>query len=171
MKLFFPLIWITLHILAIGDSLTVGWPFEPGYVQYMPMPYEIQTCAQGGWTFEDALDIMPECLESHPDLVLLWLGTNDDLQGVWSTDQYNRALEVIRMYAPGARVLVGALPEVPALPLASEHNQELLEAGYNLVPFALEDGDIWQDGLHLTDQGYRAVADDWRAAIIQPSDR
>ena len=157
------------QIVVLGDSLSA--PYSVAKDEAWPallakrLPTPINSAASGGAklaTFCDALDRQPV----FDSLVIVELGGNDVLAStpIRTYGQHLNEL-LLRLHAGGNQIV---LLEVPASPLAPWYDwvQQHLARRYRvrLIPKRLLAdlifaGDNTQDGLHLTADGHRQMAD------------
>ncbi|HKV60253.1 MAG TPA: SGNH/GDSL hydrolase family protein [Ktedonobacteraceae bacterium] len=136
-------------------------------------------------TVHDALSLeLPIALDSHPDLVTIWLGVNDIVAKVppasYASD-LNALLTRLRTNAPHARIAIANVPDLTLLPAFAQADQQALTQqiqAYNAIiasaaqqhhavlvdlttqSYNLQDHPeyISSDGLHPTDIGYQQLA-------------
>ncbi|QHC67039.1 GDSL-type esterase/lipase family protein [Rathayibacter oskolensis] len=160
-------------VLFIGDSIIQGG----AWAEWLTASTVVDE-GVGGATTADVVARLPELIEQAPDTVVVLVGTND-LAWHRTTEHVVRNIETIvatfRRDLPDIRILViSVLPRGHEFaPQIREINRHLWQfaptahAGYlDLWPvLAGEDGGILpeysEDGLHLTESGYRA----WREAL------
>lgn len=139
-----------------------------------------------GISLHDALNSeLPVALDSHPNLVTIWLAVNDLADNVpissYSHD-LNLMLSRLQANAPSARILIANVPDLALLPYFSKYNLQELQKriqAYNatiasiarqhhviLVDLSQQNYNlkvhteyISNDGLHPTDLGYRQLAE------------
>lgn len=136
-------------------------------------------------TLHDALSLeLPIALDSHPDLVTIWLGVNDIVAKVPANayaNDLNTLLSRLRANAPHARIAIANIPNLTLLPAFAGANQQALTQqiqAYNAIiasaapryqailvdltlqSYNLQDHPeyISSDGLHPTDIGYQQLA-------------
>ena len=134
----------------------------------------------------DALNLeLPVALDSHPDLVTIWLAVNDLANNVpISSYSHDLDLMVSRLQAnsPLARILIANVPDLALLPYFSKYDPQVLQQrilAYNatiagiarhhhviLVDLSQQNYNlkvhpeyISNDGLHPTDLGYLQLAE------------
>ena len=124
-----------------------------------------------GQTVADTLATLDAQLQGTDDVrtVVVWAGTNDVLRDV-PPEQVHRDLDQLLTRVgelrAGADVLVLTLPPLPARPAEVEAvNARITEAAehagasiVDVLPALTGDGLLQDDGVHLTDAGYRAAA-------------
>ncbi len=143
-------------------------------------------------TVHDALNLeLPVALDSHPDLITIWLGVNDIVAKVPAnsyTSDLNTLLSRLRANSPHARIAIANIPDLTLLPFiaqadpqvltqqiqayntviasAAQQNQAILvdltQQNYNLRTHS---DYINSDGLHLTDIGYQQLANVFYQAL------
>jgi acyl-CoA thioesterase-1 len=159
-------------IAVVGDSLSTlqGYPdSDLSWPEYLRGEFAITNLAQPGATAADGLHQASEIPE-RTDVVIVFLGGNDLLGGTPSAryaEDFDRLLSQISR--PGRQVY---LVELPLIPLSYPYGWSLRQAaakhGAVLVPRrvvanVLASETATSDGLHLTRQGARAMADSiWR---------
>jgi acyl-CoA thioesterase I len=139
-----------------------------------------------GIQVHDALNLeLPVALDSHPDLVTIWLAVNDLANNV-SISSYSHDLDLmvsrLQTNAPSARILIANVPDLALLPYFSKYNPQELQQRiqiYNatiasivrqhhviLVDLSQQNYNlkdhpeyISNDGLHPTDLGYLQLAE------------
>ncbi|HEU0000319.1 MAG TPA: SGNH/GDSL hydrolase family protein [Ktedonobacteraceae bacterium] len=145
-------------------------------------------------TVHDALSLeLPIALDSHPDLITIWLGVNDIVAKV-PPDTYasdlNTLLSRLRANAPHARIAIANIPDLTLLPAFAQADQQALTRqmqAYNTIiasaaqryqaalvdlttqSYNLQDHPeyISSDGLHPTDIGYQQLAKLFYQALQQ----
>jgi lysophospholipase L1-like esterase len=164
-------------VLFLGDSITEGGSWDER------LPNE-RTLNQGigGDTTDGVLARLDRVVAAAPDVIVLLIGTNDFGNHRKSAEHVVRNVETIlvtlRRELPGVRLLL-----VSILPRQAEYAPRIEEANRHLRQFvatchaqyldawpALADGDhlaakYTEDGLHLTDDGYRAYTDELVPAL------
>jgi lysophospholipase L1-like esterase len=180
--------------VAIGASETFGIGTDAPYSENWPTdlvsllgPAHIHLINLGipSILIHDALSLeLPVAIDTHPDLVTIWLGINDIANDV-PVNNYAHDLDTLlrRLQAssPHVRIAIANIPDLTLLPYFATFDQQMLrqqiqeyntviasivqrhhvilvdltQQGYNLQnhPEYISD-----DGLHLTDLGYRQLA-------------
>lgn len=125
--------------VAIGASETFGTGADNPKTQnypadlsvHLPQGTRLDNLGYPGWTAEDALSgELPIALDDKPDLVTVWLGTNDILQQVSLTD-YQRSMDSIlkQLSADGhPHIAVANIPNLVLLPRFYSADQTALTA-------------------------------------------
>ena len=155
-------------VLFLGDSITALGSWD----SWLP---DEQTLNQGisGDTTDGVLARLDAVVAEQPEVIVLLIGTNDFGNHRASAEHVVRNVETIlvtlRRELPGVRLLL-----VSVLPRQAEYTAKIEEANRHLRQFvatchaqyldawpALADGDhlderFTEDGLHLTEEGYRA---------------
>ncbi|WP_248703309.1 GDSL-type esterase/lipase family protein [Curtobacterium sp. MWU13-2055] len=155
-------------VLFLGDSITAQGSWD----SWLP---DEQTLNQGisGDTTDGVLARLDAVIAEQPEVIVLLIGTNDFGNHRASAEHVVRNVETIlvtlRRELPGVRLLL-----VSVLPRQAEYTAKIEEANRHLRQFvatchaqyldawpALAGGDhlddrFTDDGLHLTDEGYRA---------------
>ena len=194
-----------LTYVAIGASETFGTGADDPYRQNWPTDLaallgsnhvHLINLGVPGILIHDALSMeLPIALDSHPDLVTVWLGVNDITSNVDPTS-YARDLSTLisRLQAnnPRARIAIANIPDLALLPAFSNADQQALlqqVQAYNdviasvaqryhliLVDFTTQNYNlkahpeyISDDGLHPTESGYQQVAKLFYAALQRTS--
>lgn len=183
----------SLVFVAIGASETFGtganfparqnWPTDLS--ARLPAGAQVINLGIPGVTAHEALQgELPEAMDAHPDIVSVWLGTNDIIQNV-TLAQYQQDLDAILTKLetlPHVHVAVANLADLTLLPRFSSDDQTTLKqlvAQWNAVisQEILAHHDILvdiyghtseltshpeylsADGLHPSTQGYQQIAD------------
>ncbi|MEN0103276.1 MAG: GDSL-type esterase/lipase family protein [Curtobacterium sp.] len=155
-------------VLFLGDSITAGGTWDERFPDERTLNLGIS-----GDTTDGVLERLDEVVQAAPDAIVLLIGTNDFGNHRKSAEHVVRNVETIlvtlRRELPGVRLLL-----VSILPRQAEFTPRIEEANRHLRQFvatchaqyldawpALADGDhlaeqYTEDGLHLTDDGYRA---------------
>src|SRR6266516_5139496 len=180
--------------VAIGASDTFGIGTSDPYTQNRPtdlaekLGQKVHLINLGipGITLHDALNIeLPVALDSHPELVTIWLGVNDIANKV-PINSYSHDLDLmltrLESQATSAHILIANIPDLTLLPYFTSYNQQILHQTieeYNvtiaheaqqhhaiLVNLSLQNYNlrdhpeyISNDGLHPTDLGYLQIAE------------
>ncbi|MBT2501171.1 GDSL-type esterase/lipase family protein [Curtobacterium sp. ISL-83] len=169
-------------VLFLGDSITAGGSWDA----WLP---DERTVNQGvnGDTSDGVLQRLEAVVAEQPEVIVLLIGTNDFGSHRASVEHVVRNVETIlvtlRRELPGARLLL-----VSILPRQAEFSTKIEEANRHLRQFvatchaqyldawpALADGDhlderFTDDGLHLTEDGYRAYLDELVPALERVRD-
>lgn len=181
--------------VAIGASETFGLGTEDPYSQnwsadlagMLGPKVHLINLGIPGIRIHDALSVeLPIALDSHPNLVTIWLAVNDLADNV-PIDSYSHDLNLMLSHlqaaAPHARILIANVPDLTLLPYFNnnKYNQRALRnsiQAYNsaiaaivqqhhiiLVNFTQQNYNlrahpeyISRDGLHPTDLGYEQIA-------------
>ncbi|GAA3338228.1 hypothetical protein GCM10017714_08540 [Curtobacterium pusillum] len=155
-------------VLFLGDSIT-----EQGSWDTWLPDERIVNLGIGGDTTDGVLARLDAVVAEQPEVIVLLIGTNDFGNHRASVEHVVRGVEsvlvTLRRELPGVRLLL-----VSILPRQAEYAAKIEEANRHLRQFvatchaqyldawpALADGDhlddrFTDDGLHLTDEGYRA---------------
>ncbi len=187
---------ISDHItyVAIGASDTFGIGTSDPYMENWPtdladkLNQKVHLINLGipGITLHDALSLeLPVALDSHPELITIWLGVNDIIDKV-PVLSYSHDLDImlarLTSAAPSARILIANIPDLTLLPYFGSYNQQELHhtiEEYNLIVaqeahqhhailVSMSDQNynlkghpeyISNDGLHPTDLGYLQIAE------------
>jgi acyl-CoA thioesterase I len=180
--------------VAIGASDTFGIGTSDPYTQNWAtdlaekLGHNVHLINLGipGISLHDALSSeLPVALDSHPDLVTIWLAVNDLANNVpisnYSHD-LNLLLNRLQTNAPSAHILIANVPDLALLPYFSSYNPQELQKRiqtYNasiasisqqhhviLVDLSQQNYNlkdhpeyISNDGLHPTDLGYLQLAE------------
>jgi lysophospholipase L1-like esterase len=183
-----------INYVAIGASDTFGIGTSDPYSQNWPtdltekLGQKVHLINLGipGISLHDALNLeLPVALDSHPELVTIWLGVNDIVDHV-PIHSYSHDLDFmlkrLRSQAPSARILIANIPDLTLLPYFATYNQQLLHQQieqYNativheaqqyhafLVDLSQQNYNLREhpeyisnDGLHPTDLGYLQLAE------------
>lgn len=164
-------------VLFLGDSITAGGAWD----ERLPEEHTVNQ-GIGGDTTDGVLERLDAVVAQSPDVIVLLIGTNDFGNHRKSAEHVVRNVETIlvtlRRELPGVRLLL-----VSILPRQAEYTPRIEEANRHLRQFvatchaqyldvwpALADGDhlaeqYTEDGLHLTDAGYRAYTDELVPAL------
>jgi lysophospholipase L1-like esterase len=139
-----------------------------------------------GILLHEALNIeLPVALDSHPDIVTIWLAVNDLANNV-PISSYSHDLDLmlsrLQANAPSARIAIANVPDLALLPSFSKYNPHALEQRIQMYNAAINSTarqyhvilvDLSQqnynlkthpeyisdDGLHPTDLGYLQLAE------------
>jgi len=155
-------------VLFLGDSITEQGSWDA----WLPDERTVNQ-GVGGDTTDGVLARLDAVVAEQPEVIVLLIGTNDFGNHRASVEHVVRGVESIlvtlRRELPGVRLLL-----VSVLPRQAEYAAKIEEANRHLRQFvatchaqyldvwpALADGDhlddrFTEDGLHLTDEGYRA---------------
>lgn len=136
----------TLTYVALGASDTFGigaddpytenWPDQ--LAQLLKQPVHLLNLGVPGITVHAALRTeLPVALDSHPDLVTVWLAVNDLATGV-TLPAYSHDLDTLlgqlQAAAPRAQIVVGNIPDLTSVPFFAQMDPRILRqhmAGYN----------------------------------------
>jgi lysophospholipase L1-like esterase len=180
--------------VAIGASDSFGLGTDEPYLENWPTDLagllgsshlHLINLGIPGVTVQDVLNLeLPIALDSHPDLVTIWLGVNDIVDRV-SPDNYasnlNTLLARLRAASPRALIAIANIPDLTVLPYFSGYDPQVLTAqiqAYNmiiasaarrygaiLVDLAQENYNLQAhpeyisgDGLHPNEIGYEQLA-------------
>jgi lysophospholipase L1-like esterase len=187
--------------VAIGASDTFGigtydpyddnWPTDLA-AQLGPSHIHLINLGIPDITIHDALNLeLPVALDSHPDLITIWLGVNDIVAKVpansYASD-LNTLLSRLRVNSPHARIAIANIPDLTLLPFFAQADPQVLTRqiqAYNTVIASAAQQyqailvDLTQqnynlqahpeyinsDGLHLTDIGYQQLANVFYQAL------
>lgn len=189
-----------LTYVAIGASDTFGIGTDEPYTENWaadlaarigPGVHLINLGIPGILT-QKALSVeVPVALDSHPDLITIWLGVNDIAEHV-PVARYAPDLDLLlsrlQAGAPRARIAIAGLPDLTLLPYFHSFDQQALQRqtlAYNAAIAAIAQrhgailidlypyGDelkshpeyIADDGLHLTTRGYARLAEQFYQAL------
>ena len=180
--------------VAIGASDTFGIGTSNPYLENWPtdlaekLSQKVHLINLGipGITLHDALSLeLPVALDSHPQLVTIWLGVNDIVDKV-PINSYSHDLDLLltrlESQTPSAHILIANIPDLTLLPYFASFNQQglisiieeynatiaheaqqhhvilvnLSQQNYNLREHPEY---ISNDGLHPTDLGYSQIAE------------
>jgi lysophospholipase L1-like esterase len=180
--------------VAIGASDTFGIGTSDPYTQNWPsdlaekLGSEVHLINLGipGVTLHDALSTeLPVALDSHPELVTIWLAVNDLADKVpissYAPD-LNLLLNRLQSNVPTVRILIANVPDLTLLPYFATFNQQMLQKHIqeynraianivqqhhvNLVDLSQQNYNLKEhpeyisnDGLHPTDLGYLQLAE------------
>lgn len=180
--------------VAIGASDTFGIGTSDPYMDNWPtdlsekLGQKVHLINLGipGITLNEALGLeLPVALDSHPQLITIWLGVNDIADKV-AIPNYSRDLDFLlsrlKSQAPSAQVLIANIPDLTLLPYFASYNQQELQrtiAEFNqtiarealqhhvlLVDMSQQNYNLRDhpefisgDGLHPTDLGYVKIAE------------
>jgi len=187
-----------LTYVAIGASDTFGFGTEDPQTQSWPADLasklddgvrdsvRLVNLGIPGVLAHNAINVeVPVALDSHPDLITIWLAVNDLADNV-PLDSYthdlDRILSRLQAAAPHARIIVANVPDVTLLPHFQDDDAQALHtriAAYNTVIASLVKRyhvllvDLYQrwqelanhpeyisnDGFHPNAIGYSAIAD------------
>jgi acyl-CoA thioesterase I len=170
--------------IGTSDPYTQNWPTD--LAEKLGQRVHLINLGIPGVTLHDALNLeLPVALDSHPELVTIWLGVNDIVDHV-PINSYSHDLDFmlkrLRSQAPSASILIANIPDLTLLPYFISYNQQLLHQQieqYNativhetqqyhtfLVDLSQQNYNlkdhpeyISNDGLHPTDLGYLQLAE------------
>ncbi|MFJ7287190.1 GDSL-type esterase/lipase family protein [Curtobacterium sp. AB451] len=169
-------------VLFLGDSITEQGSWDA----WLP---DERTVNQGigGDTTDGVLQRLDAVVAEQPEVIVLLIGTNDFGNHRKSVEHVVRGVEsvlvTLRRELPGVRLLL-----VSILPRQAEYTAKIEEANRHLRQFvatchaqyldawpALADGDhlddrFTDDGLHLTEDGYRAYVAELLPALERVRD-
>lgn len=155
-------------VLFLGDSITAQGSWD----DWLPGERTVNQ-GIGGDTTDGVLARLDDVIALEPEVIVLLAGTNDFGNHRASVEHVVRGVEsvlvTLRRELPGVRLLlVSILPRqadfTPKIEAANRHLRQFVatcHAQYLDAWPALADGDhlderFTDDGLHLTDEGYRA---------------
>ncbi len=180
--------------VAIGASDTFGIGTSDPYVENWPadlsekLGQKVHLINLGipGITLHDALSLeLPVAMDSHPQMVTIWLGVNDIADKV-TVLSYSRDLDALlshlKSQSPPAQILIANIPDLTLLPYFASYNQQelqqtIVEYNQTIAQEALQHHAILvnmsqqnynlrdhpeyisSDGLHPTDLGYLQIAE------------
>lgn len=192
----------TLTYVAIGASDTFGIGADDPYTENWPTDLSTLLRSQAhlinlgvpSMTIHAALTTeLPIALDSHPNLVTIWLAVNDLATNV-PVDSYSHDLDTmlsrLQTAAPHARIVVGNVPDLLNVPFFHTYDQitlsqqitsynaaiasvvqqhqailvDLSAQGYNLQTFPEY---VSRDGLHPSSAGYLRLAQLFYNALQQ----
>ena len=170
--------------IGTSDPYNENWPTD--LAEKLGQKVHLINLGIPGVTLHNALNLeLPIALDSHPELVTIWLGVNDIDDKVpinsYSLD-LDSMLTRLESQAPTAQILIANIPDLTLLPYFSSYNQQQLHqiiVEYNaaiaheaqqhhaiLVNLSQQNYNlrdhpeyISNDGLHPTDLGYVEIAD------------
>ncbi len=170
--------------IGTSDPYTENWPTDLS--EKLRQRVHLINLGIPGITINDALRLeLPIAIDSHPQLVTIWLGVNDIADKV-PISSYSHNLDILlsqlRSKAPSAQIMIANIPDLTLLPYFSSYNQQKLQqsiAEYNqtigqeaqqyhaiLVNMSQQNYNlkdhpeyISSDGLHPTDLGYAQIGD------------
>ncbi len=170
--------------IGTSDPYTENWPTD--LADKLNQKVHLINLGIPGITLHDALNLeLPIALDSHPNLITIWLGVNDIADKV-SVTSYSHDLDLmltrLAYQAPSAHILIANIPDLTLLPYFASYNQQelhLIIEDYNATiaqqaqqhhailvnlfqqNYNLRDHPeyISSDGLHPTDLGYLQIAE------------
>ena len=170
--------------IGTSDPYTQNWPTD--LAEKLGQKVHLINLGIPGITLHDALNLeLPVALDSHSELVTIWLGVNDLVNHV-PISSYSHDLDFmlmrLRSHEPSAHILIANIPDLTILPYFTSYNQQLLHQQieqYNATivheaqqyhailvnlsqqNYNLKDHPeyISNDGLHPTDLGYLQLAE------------
>ena len=170
--------------IGTSDPYTQNWPTD--LAEKLGQKVHLINLGIPGITLHDALNLeLPVALDSHSELVTIWLGVNDLANHV-PISSYSHDLDFmlmrLRSHEPSAHILIANIPDLTILPYFTSYNQQLLHQQieqYNATivheaqqyhailvnlsqqNYNLKDHPeyISNDGLHPTDLGYLQLAE------------
>lgn len=173
MQIFFPLVSIITLVLPIGDSLTTGFPFYPGYrafttnIKYVGGEFDFTSHeGHGGWTTEELANSAHKwASENTYNAIFLMAGTNDILQGI--EPKIEELIQNIYLANPEARIIIGIPPDLEGFDAEMNEYREKLRnlglctADMSKIPVKLR----MPDGIHWSQEGYRMMGQIWQKAL------
>jgi len=178
--------------IGTGDPYTQNWPSD--LAGKLGPHVHLINLGIPGIRVHDALSLeLPIALDSHPDLVTIWLAVNDLANNV-PIDSYSKDLDLmlsrLQSKAPHARILVANVPDLALLPYFRSYDSLVLQnriQAYNTAissivyrhhvilvdlsqqSYNLRDHPeyVSNDGLHPTDIGYEKLAELFYKALQQ----
>ena len=170
--------------IGTSDPYTQNWPTD--LAEKLGQKVHLINLGIPGITLHDALNIeLPVALDSHPELVTIWLGVNDIADKV-PINSYSHDLDLmltrLESQATSAHILIANIPDLTLLPYFTSYNQQILHhiiEDYNatitqeaqqhhaiLVNLSQQNYNlrdhpeyVSSDGLHPTDLGYLQIAE------------
>ncbi len=170
--------------IGSSDPYTENWPTD--LAEKLGNTVHLINLGIPGINLHDALSLeLPVALDSHPELVTIWLAVNDLADNV-PISNYSHDLDLLlsrlQSNAPSARILIANVPDLTLLPYFSSYNPQVLQKdiqSYNatiasiaqqhhaiLVDLSQQNYNlsihpeyISNDGLHPTDLGYLQIAE------------
>jgi lysophospholipase L1-like esterase len=170
--------------IGTSDPYTQNWPTD--LAEKLGQKVHLINLGIPGITLHDALNLeLPVALDSHPELVTIWLGVNDLANHV-PISSYSHDLDLmlkrLQSNAPSSRILIANIPDLTLLPYFTSYNQQILHQSieeYNAIIAKLAQQQhailvdlsqqnynlrehpeyISNDGLHPTDLGYLQLAE------------
>jgi lysophospholipase L1-like esterase len=148
-------------VLFLGDSITEQGDWDT----WLPDEHTLNQ-GIGGDTTDGVLTRLDAVVAEQPEVIVLLIGTNDFGNHRASAEHVVRNVETIlvtlRRELPGVRLLL-----VSILPRQAEYATKIEQA--------LADGDhldarFTEDGLHLTEEGYRALVGELVPALERVRD-
>ena len=114
--------------IGTSDPYTQNWPTD--LADKLGQNVHLINLSIPGITLHDALNVeLPVALDSHPELVTIWLGVNDIVDHV-QINSYSHDLDFmlkrLRSQSPSARILIANIPDLTLLPYFALYNQQLL---------------------------------------------
>jgi lysophospholipase L1-like esterase len=189
-----------IHYVAIGASDTVGvgaldpvrgsWPARIATLLPPGSTYT-NLGVSGSLAAQAAIEQLPGAIRERPTIVSIWLAVNDMNAGVSPADHEAALARIVDGLASStdARIFVGNVPDLRAVPVYADTDPELLAAlvaGYNdgIARVARRHGDrvvlvdlhtgsaelmtdvtVAADGFHPSDAGYILIAGRFAAAM------
>lgn len=189
-----------IHYVAIGASDTVGvgaldpvrgsWPARIAALLPAGASYT-NLGVSGSLTAQAATEQLPRATRERPTIVSIWLAVNDMNAGISPADHAAALARIVDGLASStdARIFVGNVPDLRAVPVYADTDPELLAAlvnayndgiarvtrlhGDRVVLVDLHTGSaelmtdvtVASDGFHPSDAGYILIADRFAAAM------
>lgn len=189
-----------IHYVAIGASDTVGvgaldpvrgsWPARIAALLPAGASYT-NLGVSGSLTAQAATEQLPRAIREGPTIVSIWLVVNDMNAGISPADHEPALARIVDGLASStdARIFVGNVPDLRAVPVYADTDPELLAAlvnayndgiarvtrrhGDRVVLVDLHTGSaelmtdvtVASDGFHPSDAGYVLIADRFAAAM------
>ena len=170
--------------IGTSDPYTENWPTD--LADKLSQKVHLINLGIPGITLHDALNVeLPIALDSHPELVTIWLGVNDIVDKV-PIHSYAHDLDFLlaslESQTHPARILIANIPDLTLLPFFASYNKQKLSnviEEYNrtiaqeaqlhhalLVNLSQQNYNLRDhpeyvsiDGLHPTDLGYLQLAE------------
>lgn len=189
-----------LHYVAIGASDTVGvgaldpghgsWPSRVAVLLPPGSTYK-NLGVSGSLTAQAATEQLPDAILEKPTLVSIWLAVNDMNAGTSPADHAAALARIVDglVASTDARIFIGNVPDLRAVPVYADTDPELLAAlvnAYNdgIAAVARRHGErvilvdlftgsaelmtdvtVASDGFHPSDAGYILIAGRFAAAM------
>jgi acyl-CoA thioesterase I len=167
-------------LICFGDSITAGYGVDPGksYPDALQDDldrhhylYKVINRGTSGATSKDAVEVLPEILKLHPDVVIVEFGGNDGLRGL-PLDQTRHNLDIVisRLQSADVKVLLAGITLPPNYgpdyihAFAQVFAELAQKHAVAFVPMIYKDlikvpGTIQEDGIHPTAKGAAMIAD------------
>jgi len=160
---------VTKRVVLLGDSLfySEGLPDNQDFVAVIPTDrsdLELIDVGVPGDQTKDVLARVRNATDSHPNVVVVWIGTNDALAGVGVSTYSEQLNQLLDLLAPAHLVVITPIADQGApeayVPYAAAARDIAKGRGIPLVDLdgVISKGDYLEDGAHLNADAVQRVA-------------